>query len=1022
MIKKFIFVLSIILIAGVYGAVCFGDGDDIKNINSDNIAGGVITEDIGMTDIGGIASYTGGAGAAVFTRLAVNAAFMSETVSTTQNIVTFNVIGVGGSISARVGGTQIVSGDPVDTGSNVIFTAAINSGYKIKAWTWNGTSVDGHSADVMTLNNITADTHVTVEFELSNNVTYKATFYVVGGNGSLTARVDGAEIASGANVASGKRVVFTAVPATGYRVKTWTIDGTASTSNTTNSYTSNSLNSDITVTIEYESTATTYTITFSVTGGNGSVSARVDGNIISSGAAVARGKNVTFTASPASGYRVKAWTRDGTTVSGNTTNSFMISSMTAATTVRVEFEPIATQTYIVTFSVSGSGGSITARVDGAQISSGASVARGKRVEFTASPGSGHTVKAWTRDGTTVTNNTSNSYSITNLTAAATVRVEFVSSAPAPTPTPTPTPATGSSAASVRSTTLEVQPFSGYYSNWASKVTNYLVQNADKSITSVNVGHDTISIETSDTNGKTISAKELKFGLPIFGAFFSGEKFNYIAYGQTNSDENNNLDVILIEKYDKQFNMLGSATISGRACGTRTPFSAGCARMAENGKNLILHMSRGRYISSDGLSHQSNFTAVVDTERMLVTHTSAMFPNYHVSHSFDQYVMFDGDAPVTLDHGDAYPRSILLQRSEPGCKFNEIQRGTMLSIPGATGDNYTGVSVGGLAMSGSNYITAIAAVDFSKDRGYPEQRDISALVMPKTLGGGTTANRILLGKYIGTDVVASTPRLISNGGGTFIVLWQEFSQGGLAGDFVARTINADGQPVGDSRRYSDVLAFYAEFFNVKALPSSVYKISGIGPAHEDDEDLGAPVQDGLSTASDWARSEILQALEMGFVPFDLRGDYTKVITREEFCRMAVKYVEIATGMSIDEVMALKGVSRKEGAFVDTNDPNILAAFALGITNGTGDGVFSPLGIFNREQAARMIMNVCMVLGMDINNAPNSGFSDMGVASDWAVQGINFCFANGIMIGTGENRFSPMQDYTREQSILTFIRIN
>jgi hypothetical protein len=138
-------------------------------------------------------------------------------------------------------------------------------------------------------------------------------------------------------------------------------------------------------------------------------------------------------------------------------------------------------------------------------------------------------------------------------------------------------------------------------------------------------------------------------------------------------------------------------------------------------------------------------------------------------------------------------------------------------------------------------------------------------------------------------------------------------------------------------------------------------------------------------------------------------------------MAVQWVEYATGKSIDEVLAEQGKSRDPNAFTDTSDPYILAAFALGITSGVGNNRFDPSGQFSRQQAAAMIMNTCRAAGADVSNPPASGFADMGSAAIWAVDGINFVRANGIMQGTGDGNFSPGAPYTREQSIITFNNI-
>jgi hypothetical protein len=191
----------------------------------------------------------------------------------------------------------------------------------------------------------------------------------------------------------------------------------------------------------------------------------------------------------------------------------------------------------------------------------------------------------------------------------------------------------------------------------------------------------------------------------------------------------------------------------------------------------------------------------------------------------------------------------------------------------------------------------------------------------------------------------------------------------------------------------------------------------------------PPANPIDSASTWARENITSALAKGFIPADIQGDYTAPITRQEFCRMAVKFVEYYTGKSIDAVMADKGVVRQQNAFSDTNDQDILAAYALGITSGTvaptatSPGKFDPDSQFNREQAATMLQRVCRVVGMNANAVADQGYTDISSASSWAVEAINYCYANKIMTGTSTTplTFSPKDTYSREQSIITFDRI-
>ena len=169
---------------------------------------------------------------------------------------------------------------------------------------------------------------------------------------------------------------------------------------------------------------TTYAVNFSVIGSNGTITAVVDANTISSGNQVIEGKNVVFTATPNNGYRVKEWKLNSAVVNGNTTNVYTLNSIASSATVSVEFEVMPPTTYTVNFSVVGANGSISATVDGNAITSGSQVIDGKTVVFTATPNANYKVKEWKNNSSILVGNTTNTLTISNLSAANTVSVEF----------------------------------------------------------------------------------------------------------------------------------------------------------------------------------------------------------------------------------------------------------------------------------------------------------------------------------------------------------------------------------------------------------------------------------------------------------------------------------------------------------------------------------------------------------------------------------------------------------------------
>lgn len=82
----------------------------------------------------------------------------------------------------------------------------------------------------------------------------------------------------------------------------------------------------------------------------------------------------------------------------------------------------------------------------------------------------------------------------------------------------------------------------------------------------------------------------------------------------------------------------------------------------SGRLSFVRTSHQMYLSSDGLRHQANVTIQFDENKLVITdsYTDVMNSKYgYVSHSFNQFIKTEGNHLVAVDHGDAYPRSIVL---------------------------------------------------------------------------------------------------------------------------------------------------------------------------------------------------------------------------------------------------------------------------------------------------------------------------------------------------------------------------
>ena len=179
---------------------------------------------------------------------------------------------------------------------------------------------------------------------------------------------------------------------------------------------------------------------------------------------------------------------------------------------------------------------------------------------------------------------------------------------------------------------------------------------------------------------------------------------------------------------------------------------------------------------------------------------------------------------------------------------------------------------------------------------------------------------------------------------------------------------------------------------------------------------------IDTADGWAREGITAAIAKGFVPESLQNSYKNNVTRAEFVLLAMSWLRYKTGLTTEQLVARYAVV-PDRAFSDTTNTDILAAGKLDITAGAGGGLFGVSDTFTREQAAVMLTKVFIILGEDVDNAPPSGFTDIGTASGWAQNAVNYVGAHGVMGGTSttEKVFSPAQTFTRQQSIVTFNNI-
>ncbi len=344
-----------------------------------------------------------------------------------------------------------------------------------------------------------------------------------------------------------------------------------------------------------------------------------------------------------------------------------------------------------------------------------------------------------------------------------------------------------------------------YSRSASPIGSYLVDIGNGNMMRVQSDYDSsnIYVEYYDSQYNVTGVRQLAPELPIYGGFYSGGDAYYIVTGQKNEEESDTVECYRITKYDKNWNRIGSAGLYD--CNTFLPFRAGCVRMTEADGYLFVRTSHQMYLSSDGLRHQANVTIQFDENKLVITdsYTDVMNSKYgYVSHSFNQFIKTEGNHLVAVDHGDAYPRSIVLteyQTDFTNGQFisnmnywkNPCKSTDLFEFTGEIGDNATGASVGGFEVTDSAYLVAANSInqeDTSDDRSRHDYRNV-CIVGKSKRDGQTFVNWLT---NLEGDLSATTPYLVKINDNKYLVMWSYQKRSVGAIDYTY--IDADGSQI------------------------------------------------------------------------------------------------------------------------------------------------------------------------------------------------------------------------------------
>lgn len=314
-----------------------------------------------------------------------------------------------------------------------------------------------------------------------------------------------------------------------------------------------------------------------------------------------------------------------------------------------------------------------------------------------------------------------------------------------------------------------------FGNWYHPVKSYLYKNENGTYNRVECIDSYIYSEIYNADYKYISQKKIKLELPQFGGIYITKDAYFVVLGQNNKNTKSGVTEFRIIKYDKSWNKLASKDIKN--ANTSYPFDAGSCRFTESDGFLYIRTCHEMYNG-----HQASVMLKVnmsDCSIITANYDVANSKYGYISHSFNEFVDSKNGTVYACDHGDAYKRGITVMRYDylaPGTETFDNEATDVVAMPfaGAQGDNYTGATLGGFAVSDTHAIAAGSSVPQKKTSGYYQVYNIYVTTVSTSNFSQSGAAVTWITDYSqkGNRSVTN-PQMVEINSNRYLVMWEEY---------------------------------------------------------------------------------------------------------------------------------------------------------------------------------------------------------------------------------------------------------
>ena len=181
-----------------------------------------------------------------------------------------------------------------------------------------------------------------------------------------------------------------------------------------------------------------------------------------------------------------------------------------------------------------------------------------------------------------------------------------------------------------------------------------------------------------------------------------------------------------------------------------------------------------------------------------------------------------------------------------------------------------------------------------------------------------------------------------------------------------------------------------------------------------------VEDEIISA--WAKPEVENAIEMGFVPISLRGNYKRNITRREFAKMAFYFLSVQYGYRPEA--ALETWYQSENPDYAVRTENFVSAYCS-VRKDRNGNVFTNKNTgeaWKYEDKHGGIYSLTLASPFSDLQAAGDG---MNTAAQRAVIGenqiIDYAYNFGIINGKSDTEFDPHGEITRQEAAAMLMRV-